>query len=72
MYVTQMPTFIKTLRSTTSIEVKSISKQHVWNLQAYRSRSLPGFRDTYPDFNTEHGGLREDGSPDQRVGTGGV
>jgi hypothetical protein len=55
-----------------NIEVKSIFKQHVWNLQAHRSASLPDFSDAFPNFKTEHGGLREDGSPDQRVGTGGM
>jgi hypothetical protein len=47
--------------------------QYVWNLQAhwyasFSSSSLPsgGLANTV----TEHGGLKEDGTPDKRVGTG--
>jgi hypothetical protein len=38
----------------------------------FTQRTLPIYRATMSDYKpTEHGGLKKDGTPDKRVGTGG-
>jgi hypothetical protein len=68
MYVSQISTFVKTSQHRSQINIQTTCLEFT----SPQVNITANFRDTFSDFKTEHGGLREDGSPDQRVGTGGM